>query len=346
MLKENFYWEFLIRSDNSEKRYSMIYFQFPFDEKFYSTDEKYEIHPIEFRSFDNAEIKNFKGKIVEISKEDFSKLHINSAILHDEEIIYKAENKEEYLKKLEEVIAIIKRNKLPKLVLSRRKMIRNFNSLDLIESFSNLCLNYPNAFKYVFFDGKDSWIGAFSEVLGKFNKTTEEFETMSLAGTIPVHENWSQKEIEEQKPVSDYIRNILQQYDFENTLKESETYDHISGNIKHLKTDFKLKINPENLDMIIRELHPTPAVCGIPKDFCTDQIGKIEKFPRELYAGYIKIETEHHIQFFVNLRCAKLYKNAVHLFVGGGITAESSPEKEWNETELKSEAVLKNLELN
>lgn len=346
MLKENFYWEFLIRSDNSEKCYSMIYFQFPFDEKIYSTDEKYEIHPIEFHSFDNAEIKNFKGKIVEISKEDFSKLHINSAILHDEEIIYKAENKEEYLKKLEDVIAIIKRNKLPKLVLSRRKMIRNFNSLDLIESFSNLCLNYPNAFKYVFFDGKDSWIGAFSEVLGKFNKITKEFETMSLAGTIPVHENWSQKEIEEQKPVSDYIRNILQQYDFENTLKESETYDHISGNIKHLKTDFKLKINPENLDMIIRELHPTPAVCGIPKDFCTDQIGKIEKFPRELYAGYIKIETEHHIQFFVNLRCAKLYKNAVHLFVGGGITAESSPEKEWNETEMKSEAVLKNLELN
>lgn len=346
MLKENFYWEFLIRSDNSEKRYSMIYFQFPFDEKIYSTDEKYEIHPIEFHSFDNAEIKNFKGKIVEISKEDFSKLHINSAILHDEEIIYKAENKEEYLKKLEDVIAIIKRNKLPKLVLSRRKMIRNFNSLDLIKSFSNLCLNYPNAFKYVFFDGKDSWIGAFSEVLGKFNKTTKEFETMSLAGTIPVHENWSQKEIEEQKPVSDYIRNILQQYDFENTLKESETYDHISGNIKHLKTDFKLKITPENLDMIIRELHPTPAVCGIPKDFCADQIGKTEKFPRELYAGYIKIETEHHIQFFVNLRCAKLYKNAVHLFVGGGITAESSPEKEWNETELKSEAVLKNLELN
>ncbi len=346
MPKENSYWEFLTRSDNSEKHYSMIYFQFPFDEKIYSTDEKYEIYPIEFHSFDNAEIKNFKGKILEISKDEFNALNINSAILHDEEVNYKAENKEEYLKKLEDVIEIIKENKLPKLVLSRRKIIRDFNSLDLTKSFSNLCLNYPNAFKYVFFDGKDSWMGAFSEVLGKFNKITQEFETMSLAGTIPVHENWSQKEIEEQKPVSDYIRNILQQYDFEKTLTESETYDHISGNIKHLKTDFKLKINPDNLDIIISELHPTPAVCGIPKDFCADQIKRNEKFPRELYAGYIKIETEHHIQFFVNLRCAKLYKNAVHLFVGGGITAESSPEKEWNETELKSEAVLKNLVVN
>jgi isochorismate synthase len=38
-----------------------------------------------------------------------------------------------------------------------------------------------------------------------------------------------------------------------------------------------------------------------------------------------------------------LYSDSVHLFVGGGITAQSNPEKEWIETELKSEAVLKNL---
>jgi isochorismate synthase len=184
-------------------------------------------------------------------------------------------------------------------------------------------------------------MGAFSEVLGKFSKKTHEFETMSLAGTLPVFENWSEKEIEEQKPVTSYIRNILNQYS--ENVTESETYDHISGNIKHLRTDFKAQIKPENLDQIIQELHPTPAVCGIPKDFCKEEIQKIEKFPRELYAGYIKIETEDKVQYFVNLRCSKLYKNAVHLFVGGGITAQSNPEKEWTETELKSEAVLKNL---
>ena len=184
-------------------------------------------------------------------------------------------------------------------------------------------------------------MGAFSEVLGKFNKQTHTFETMSLAGTLPVSENWSEKEIEEQKPVSSYIRNILKNYS--EALEESETYDHISGNIKHLRTDFKIKIQPEDLDTIIQELHPTPAVCGIPKDFCKENIQKLEKFPRELYAGYIKTETEENIQYFVNLRCSKLYKNAIHLFVGGGITAQSNPEKEWIETELKSEAVLKNL---
>jgi isochorismate synthase len=47
-----------------------------------------------------------------------------------------------------------------------------------------------------------------SEVLGKFNKATHEFETMALAGTLPVSEDWSEKEIEEQKPVTTYIQNI------------------------------------------------------------------------------------------------------------------------------------------
>jgi isochorismate synthase len=69
---------------------------------------------------------------------------------------------------------------------------------------------------------------------------------MSLAGTLPVSESWSEKEIEEQKPVSNYIRDILKNYS--EMLEESETYDHISGNIKHLRTDFKTKIQPEDLD--------------------------------------------------------------------------------------------------
>lgn len=324
----------------------MIYFKFPFDEKLYSTDQNLNNHSITFHSFNNDEKINISGNIVEKDQSEFDNLKISSQILPEDKTQFTAENKEEYLQKLEEVIEIIRENNLPKLVLSRRKIYTDFKEIDLKSSFNNLCKNYPNAFKYLFYEGETSWLGAFSEVLGKFNKSTHEFETMSLAGTIPIVEEWTEKEIEEQKPVSSYIRNILKKYSDSNSIQESETYDHISGNIKHLRTDFKIKINPENLDILIKDLHPTPAVCGIPKDFCKKIIEKVEKFPRELYAGFIKIETQDYIQYFVNLRCARLYKNSVHLFVGGGITAQSNPEKEWRETELKSEAVLKNLVIN
>ncbi len=319
----------------------MIYFKFPFDEKLYSTDENSNENNINFYSFEGVRQIHFNGEIIEINPENFNKTTILSQSLAESRNEYIPETKDEYLKNLEKVIEVIKDNQLPKLVYSRRKIFTDFSQINLKDSFNNLCNAYPNAFRYIFIDNEDSWMGAFSEVLGKLNKQTYTFETMSLAGTLPVSETWSEKEIEEQKPVSSYIRNILKNYS--ESLEESETYDHISGNIKHLRTDFKIKIQPEDLDTIIQELHPTPAVCGIPKDFCKENIQKLEKFPRELYAGYIKIETEENIQYFVNLRCSKLYKNAVHLFVGGGITAQSNPEKEWIETELKSEAVLKNL---
>ncbi|KQT21640.1 hypothetical protein ASG22_15920 [Chryseobacterium sp. Leaf405] len=319
----------------------MIYFKLPFDEKLYSTDKNSTENHINFYSFDGLSQIDFNGNIVEINPEIFDKTIISSKSLTEDKNQFLVETKEEYLQNLNKVISVINENQLPKMVYSRRKIFTDFNEIDLNKSFKNLCRSYPNAFRYIFNDGENSWMGAFSEVLGKFNKKTYEFETMSLAGTLPVSENWSEKEIEEQKPVSNYIRNILHNYS--ENLEESETYDHISGNIKHLRTDFKAHIKAENLDKIIQELHPTPAVCGIPKEFCKEKIEKIEKFPRELYAGYIKIETEETVQYFVNLRCSKLYKDSVHLFVGGGITAQSNPEKEWIETELKSEAVLKNL---
>jgi len=318
----------------------MIYFKFPFDEKLYSTDDNLDKNTVLFKSFDQSESISFHGNMIEIK--DTTEMFFSEPLAKDE-TRFSPETHEEYVKKLQDVIAVIQENQLPKLVISRRKIFNYFNEMDLKESFKSLCKAYPNAFRYIFIKDGNSWMGAFSEVLGKFNKSTYEFETMSLAGTIPVSISWTDKEIEEQKPVSSYIRNVLQKFNTNSDIQESETYDHFSGNIKHLRTDFKLKISPENLDTIIEELHPTPAVCGIPKDFCQEKIQQFEKFPRELYAGFIRIETDEFIQYFVNLRCAKLYSDSVHLFVGGGITAQSNPEKEWTETELKSEAVLKNL---
>ncbi len=244
---------------------------------------------------------------------------------------------EEYLQKLEKAIEIIKQNNLPKLVISR-PIAKEISSINLEETYQLLCKKYPNTLCYLLITDEEIWLGATPEILGKFNKKTNEFFTMSLAGTLPVDEEWSEKEIEEQKPVTHYISEILKKYSSEIT--QSETYNHISGNIKHLRTDFTAKIGDNRLEELIEELHPTPAVCGIPKAFCKEKIIEIEQYNRELYAGYIKIETEEEIYYFVNLRCAKIYKNQVIAFAGGGITALSSPEKEWRETELKSQAIL------
>lgn len=322
----------------------MVFFRFPFSEILWTTEQNSVSQNVSFHSFDQSERIDFEGDLKEISFSDFQNLNFLSSNLSSELFDFQEEKQVEYQQKLENVIDFIKENNLSKLVISRRKLV-DFDgfSVDLNQTLLNLCESYPNAFVYFFIKDDRCWIGAFSEVLGKFNKKTSEFETMSLAGTIPVEESWTSKEVEEQKPVTEFIKNILKKFASEVT--ESETYDHISGNIKHLRTDFKAKIEKFDLENLIAELHPTPAVCGIPKDFCQKAIENFETHPRKFYAGYIQVETAQTIQYFVNLRCAEFFKNAALIYVGGGITAESSPEKEWRETELKSQAILKNLEI-
>ena len=316
----------------------MLYFRFPFSDSVFTVNENSDKKSVSFLSFDETESIDFYGNIEEF----FFNENILSNQISTELLEFKEENQFEYEAKLGKVIEFIKENQLSKLVISRRKVFDfEEKKINLSQTFLNLCKSYPNAFVYFFIKDGKCWIGAFSELLGKFDKKTSEFETMSLAGTLPVNETWTAKEIEEQKPVTDFIKNILKNYSSE--VEQSETYDHISGNIKHLRTDFKAKIMSEDLENLISELHPTPAVCGIPKDLCKSAIEKFESHPRNFYAGYIKVETEETVQYFVNLRCAEFFENACLIYVGGGITAESSPEKEWRETELISEAILRNL---
>ncbi|MBW8362249.1 MAG: chorismate-binding protein [Kaistella sp.] len=320
----------------------MLFFKFPFSENVYTTDENSPGNFVSFFSFDNLEQLDFKGKIKEADFMEFSRMMSSADLQLNEAKYFAEESQTEYEAKLRKVIDFIKENSLSKLVISRIKILKSDSQTpDLATTFQNLTESYPNAFAYVFVKEGKCWIGAFSEVLGKFSKKTSRFETMSLAGTLPVNEFWSEKEREEQKPVSAYIKMVLENYSAHTEI--SETYDHISGNIKHLRTDFKAKIDQENLEKLISELHPTPAVCGIPKEFCKNAIENFEKYPRGLYAGYIQVETDDYIQYFVNLRCAEIRKSEVLIHVGGGITALSSTEKEWQETELKSEAILKNL---
>lgn len=322
----------------------MLIFRLPDSEIFHTLENSSE-KQVSFVSFDSKTILDFKGSIVEITKEEIEDINIapkNKSSL----IEIGKETQESYAVKISHAKDFIEKNDLKKLVLSRRKLLMYLDGnsekkLSLTKSFLKFCDSYPSAFCYLFEKNNEIWMGGFSEVLGKFDKQTNAFETMSLAGTLPLEESWTDKEIEEQKAVTDYIQSILRK--FSSNLKVSSTKDLISGNIKHLKTDFSAEISPESLDKIISELHPTPAVCGFPKELCAQGIKSIEHFNREFYAGYIKVETEDFVYYFVNLRCASFFKNYAFLFVGGGITLKSDAQKEWEETELKSLAIQNNL---
>lgn len=322
----------------------MLLFRLPDSQTFYTLESSQDI-PVSFVSFDTKTVLDFKGTIKPVSRQDISGQSL--APKSKSQLIEIAkETEDSYALKIAQAKDFIEKNELRKLVLSRRKLLMYLDAdpqkkLSLTKSFLKFCDSYPTAFCYLFEKNGEIWMGGFSEVLGKFDKKNHVFETMSVAGTLPLDENWTDKEVEEQKAVTDYIHSVIRK--FSSNVKISSTKDLISGNIKHLKTDFLAEISPESLDKIIAELHPTPAVCGFPKELCAQGIKSIEHFNREFYAGYIRIETENHIYYFVNLRCASFFKNYAFLFVGGGITLKSDPKKEWEETELKSLAIQQHL---
>jgi isochorismate synthase len=77
-----------------------------------------------------------------------------------------------------------------------------------------------------------------------------------------------------------------------------------------------------------------------------NQIRDTERHDRSLYTGIIGWCGENETELFVNLRCARVIDQEMYLFLGGGITAQSDAELEWQETENKSRTLIDLLEIN
>ena len=157
---------------------------------------------------------------------------------------------------------------------------------------------------------------------------------------------WSQKEIEEQALVSRYIVNCFKKIRVREYIENGPKTIQ-AGNLLHLKTEFtcdKNAINfPELGSVMLSLLHPTSAVCGMPKEAAVAQINKLEKHDRAFYSGFLgPVNYNDTTALFVNLRTMKIDQQHITLYAGCGITADSDPEKEWLETEMKIKTVLSN----
>ncbi len=304
-----------------------------------SKDQKGE-NMYSFTSFDT--IKKYEFRFTDFQEITFSdkekEFLISLSVKENTQVI----SKDNYLDLLGKTVQFLQEKKAHKIVISREKWIRN-EDINPTESFLFLCKKYPDSFCHLSYWNKEEiWLGATPEVLGIFEDSI--FKTMSLAGTLPDEDSflWGKKEIEEQKLVTEYIREKLSNFSSYLSLNGPNTL-HL-GHVKHLITYFSVKLDDSSLlSKLIQNLHPTPAVCGIPLDTSQNFILKEEGYNRDFYAGYISLQTPDSEKYFVNLRCGKLYQNGALLFVGGGITAQSNPEKEWEETELKSRFIGESL---
>lgn len=239
-----------------------------------------------------------------------------------------------------------------KIVPSRAKRVELPESFDAIDTFQKLCDTYPNALiSFVSIPNVGTWMGASPELLIQV-ENNRIFKTVALAGTKPFEPGtdirnvaWTQKEIEEQALVSRYIisnfkKIRLREYD------EQGPKTVIAGNVMHLKTTYAVDMKETNFpqlgSVMLQLIHPTSAVCGMPLEESLAFLKANEGYDREFYAGYLgPVNVSNTISLFVNLRCMQLADTQAILYAGAGVTADSIPESEWEETEIKLNTLLK-----
>ncbi len=288
--------------NNTEKHYV-----YPEKKSTFSVDNYNPNHPVLFKKIKNPSILSTKEK----SKEAYVSM-IKSAI---------KELKDDFIK----------------IVLSRviKWKYEDFNELN---HFIQLSKNNPNAFVYlIYISNKFCWLGASPELLISYKN--KNLSTVSLAGTKKKEDSWTSKEYEEQQMVTDYIIQIAEKNQIAIAKGETMTIE-ASSEIVHLKTLFTATdIDYKTAKEFLLDLHPTSAVCGVPKEKAINVIRILEGYERSFYAGYIGLQNEKEMELYVNLRCASVSENNISVYVGGGITKKSDAEKEWNETELKSKTI-------
>lgn len=256
------------------------------------------------------------------------------------------EEKEKFKTLVEKGIEVIKAGIFNKIVLSRKEKV-SVTGFDLETTFERMIHNYTSALCYCWFHPKVGlWLGASPERL--FKAKEYKFQTMALAGTQTFKGEedvlWKSKERKEQEFVTDFIIDRLKPETKD--VQVSAPYTSRAGNLLHLRTDIEGVLNQDaNLKNVIDILHPTPAVCGLPKDLAKAFIEENEGYDREFYTGFLGeinfdyATNDQATDLYVNLRCMKMEENQANLFIGCGITKDSKPEHEWEETVNKAKTM-------
>lgn len=258
---------------------------------------------------------------------------------------------EEYKDAFEVFHTAVNKGEFHKLVLARESML-NVHSVkgegydEKKNVFLRACQMYPRLTIMLFSTVETgTWLIASPEIL--IEGQAGNYHTVALAGTMPYRDgylDWSEKNKQEQHIVEEYIAETIAPL-ASGILKDGPVTMR-AGNLAHLRTDFRFHLLPNNsIGAVISRLHPTPAICGLPKSEACRFILEHEGICRRYYSGFagpVDINNETHL--YVSLRCAEIHKNAATLYAGGGIMPDSTCQSEWQETEQKMKTIANVLE--
>ncbi len=250
----------------------------------------------------------------------------------------------------------IERDDVSKVVLARTLDVAPPELLDPIAVTMALWADNPRAHVFLFEpEPGATLLGAAPETVATVSGS--DFHATAVAGSVPLGRSPEETAaLAEQLLASgkDQLEHRFAVEDMVERLEEiavevrAEWEPHVItlSRIQHLETRIRARL-PEGCTVLsaLQALHPTPAVCGLPRDEALAFIHAEEPFERGWYAGPVGwFDLGGNGVFAPALRCAVGREGTWRLFAGAGIVAGSRPDDEWAETGIKFEPVLRALE--
>lgn len=250
----------------------------------------------------------------------------------------------------------IRAGELRKVVLAQALRTTLAEDLSVSETLTRLRRTYSDCFGFLV-DSADEgrcFLGATPERLVSLRGRT--VETGALAGTTgrgdtAEEDEWLARELlgsEKDNHEHDLVvKAIREQLDsFSTTVYTDERRIRRLATVQHLETPISAELTgDEHVLSLVEALHPTPAVGGLPPDRALSTICETEPFDRGWYAAPVGwFDAEGNGTFAVALRSAVTTRDIATLFAGVGIVADSDPDREWDEVQLKYRPVLDALE--
>ncbi|WP_254763979.1 isochorismate synthase [Natrinema marinum] len=263
-------------------------------------------------------------------------------------------SREQWARQVETALERIADGQLTKVVLAQALSVDLEGSVDVPATLERLGRRYPNCYRFLVGHGDSgTFFGAPPERL--VSKRGERVETEALAGSVARGDTPDEDEAyaermradaklgHEHGLVVDAIREQLAPLARELTVSERTIRK--LATIQHLQTPIEARLpGDRHVLEIVEALHPTPAVGGVPPDAAWKTIRETETFDRGWYAAPVGwFDAAGDGEFAVGIRSGVAADGAVTLFAGNGIVADSDPDEEWDEVQLKFRPILDEL---
>lgn len=254
---------------------------------------------------------------------------------------------------IEDALRRIDTGELLKVVAARQSHLRAAGSFDVAAVLAALRSQYPECTRFAFQRGAAVFLGATPEKL--VERRDRQVLADALAGSCPRAAAADaqtddataaalladDKERREHQHVVAAIRSTLAGR-CDSVQAAPEPGVRRLRNVLHLWTPVQAELRQDaHVLELLAVLHPTPAVCGVPRDAAARWIATREPAPRGWYAAPVGwFDGRGDGVFCVGIRSAVVELEQAWLFAGAGIVAGSDPAKEYRETAAKQRAML------